>query len=202
MRHVSLDIETLGTRTGSVILSIGAVMFDPDPNNVGVAPVYPFETFITIESCQSYGLTIDPSTLGWWMTQPPEARRIFEHVREESEGVSLQTALAQFTKFLVGAGWDNWNGEPCGDLVIWGNGSDFDNALLQDAFARVGLKTPWKFYNNRDLRTLRAAVGLLTGEDAPKFKPLLPHDALSDADAQRATVQACLKTLTEHRKLP
>src|SRR5882672_3458310 len=171
-REFAVDIETLSTRADAVIMSIGACRIDTAANTMGET----FENYVTLESCIQLGMRIDPSTLRWWATQPDEARNVFERTHEDIDGVTIAGALANFTRFLLGeAEFLTWNGEPVDDIVIWGNGSDFDNAILQDAFARVGLTCPWKFWGNRDLRTLRGVTELVTGLPAPKFKPATAH---------------------------
>jgi hypothetical protein len=35
MNHIMLDIETLSRKLGAVVLSIGAVVFDPDSDRIG-----------------------------------------------------------------------------------------------------------------------------------------------------------------------
>lgn len=62
--NIMLDLETLGTCPGSVILQIGAVR-----SNNGL------ERTITIDSCLRAGLTVDGDTIGWWLRQSEAARR-------------------------------------------------------------------------------------------------------------------------------
>lgn len=38
---------------------------------------------------------------------------------------------------------------------VFGNGSDFDNAIVAETFKRVGLPVPWKYRNSRCLRTAK-----------------------------------------------
>lgn len=63
LNHCMLDLETFGTKPGSVIRSIGAVMFDLDGRT---GPE--FYRNIDEESCVKAGLTYDPSTVSWWAT--------------------------------------------------------------------------------------------------------------------------------------
>src|ERR1700721_3055421 len=93
MNHVMADIETLGTRPGSVILSIGAVAFD---HRQGLGPE--FHVKINQQSSERAGLTVDKGTLAWWMRQSPEARALLDETR--NGGVDLENALNQFTDYL------------------------------------------------------------------------------------------------------
>ncbi len=38
---------------------------------------------------------------------------------------------------------------------MWGNGSDFDNTLLEEAYRATGIKPPWRFTGNRCYRTVK-----------------------------------------------
>src|SRR6478609_2831880 len=66
--QIMLDLETLGQKPGSVILSIGACVFD----RVGVHER--FYTRVDPQSCIDAGLQADLSTFLWWMKQGDEAR--------------------------------------------------------------------------------------------------------------------------------
>lgn len=68
---VMIDIETLGTAPGSVILSIGAVAFVRDRMPEDWRE---FSSVISVESSKSCGLTTDQSTIDWWKRQDSYAR--------------------------------------------------------------------------------------------------------------------------------
>jgi hypothetical protein len=65
MINVMVDIETLGTEPGCVVLSIGAVAFDKE---MGFVEDF-YEVINTVDSF-SEGLTYDNDTLAWWKKQP------------------------------------------------------------------------------------------------------------------------------------
>lgn len=115
--HVMLDLETLGTRPGSVILSIGAVEFDL---RVGLGREFYVE--ISQYSSRHIGFTVDQDTVDWWEEQSAEARGLL--ARTSSGGLLPHVALQQFNAWL----------SP--DPLVWGNGAAFDNALLREACAR------------------------------------------------------------------
>ncbi len=68
MLHVMLDIETLGTRAGCKVLSIGAVIMTPQ------GPGREFYTTVSRDSQNRYGLVEDRETVEWWARQSPQAR--------------------------------------------------------------------------------------------------------------------------------
>lgn len=169
MGNVMIDIETLGTQSTSVIVSIGAVEF------TGSELGRSFHRRIDIDSCIRAGLTVDGRTIEWWMTQPADARKIFD-----SQGEDLGRVLADLT---VAFDWTN--------TLVWCNGMNFDLPILDNAFRAVGLETPWAYYNGRDYRTVK---GMFPKElfNSLRVDPVVAHDALEDARAQALTLQAML----------
>lgn len=135
MTHVMIDIETLGTGNDAVILSIGACKFTDldiiDSFHVGIFP----------ESCQQYGLTIDASTVMWWM-QPD---------RDEARKQLL--ALNKVDLYEALSGFVDWYGDV--SLPTYGNGASFDNVLLRNAFKVANIQCPWKFWDDRCYRTMK-----------------------------------------------
>lgn len=162
MNHVMADIETLGTRPGSVILSIGAVAFD---HRHGLGPE--FHVKINQRSSERAGLTVDKATLGWWMRQSPEARTLLEETRNGGE--TLEAALDQFHAFI----------RQFKDVRIWGCGSSFDGVLISAAYAAIGRMQPWRYVNDRCYRTLKALVPSIAME-----REGVHHSALDDAKSQ------------------
>ena len=162
MKNVMIDLETLGTKPGSVILSIGAVKFGKE----GLGDE--FYAAIELDSATRSGLTIDASTVAWWMDQSEEARKVFT----ESPRDPLFAALKNLQTYLR-------KGCTESDVKIWGNGADFDNVLLAAAYDVVNLPVPWKFYNNRCYRTMKSMSAV------PKpDREGVHHNALDDAKYQ------------------
>lgn len=182
MSHISLDTETLGTRAGCVILSIGAIAFDPHKGTLGP------KIYITInqKSSEQYGLWVDRGTLAWWMRQSPEARAVLEETR--SGGVSLPDALDQLSAFF----------RQCGpDVRVWTLGADFDLPLLVHAYAITGKRQPWRYINSRCFRTLKNLFPKVTIERAG-----VHHNALSDAEHQARHAMAIMAHMLELMRKP
>lgn len=162
MQHIMVDLETLGTRAGSVILSIGAVEFDQRSKELGCT----FYRSIQPEDCKAHGLTVDQSTLDWWEKKSPEARAVLT----DPDAVPLSDALDAFVQFWV----------QTDAVFVWGNGADFDNVLLAHAFHAVDRPIPWKFWDNRCYRTLKnVRPHIKMGPRQGTF-----HNALDDAITQ------------------
>jgi DNA polymerase III epsilon subunit-like protein len=174
MKHMMLDLETLGTVPGCVVLSIGAVEFDPS-DGLGAE----FHAAISVDDCgMDYGLTVDPLTEQWWERQSKEAR-------DAAFGGScvLREALAQFDAFYLGAE----------TTCLWGHGASFDAPVLAAAYAAIGWKEPWAYNATRCTRTLYEAAGV--DPKAPEFQVGTQHNALDDAKAQALAAIEAMRRL-------
>lgn len=170
---IMIDIETLGTRPGCVVLSIGACEFSA--KGIGEQ----FYTAICPQSCVDWGLKIEPRTTLWWMDQSQDARDFIT----KGKHVELDLALANFAKAF------KWKGKQ-----VWCNGASFDFPILSAAFDAVGKREPWEFWDVNDYRTIRNLVGREVYE-AHRVEPTVKHNALADAVAQAETLIGMLKGL-------
>ncbi len=155
--QVMLDLETLGNKPGSVILAIGAVKFS------ATKILDTFYMRVNPESCVKWGLRMDVSTVMWWLKQNEAAR-----AEIALPGGDLVAVLVEFSRWLK-----DENAE------VWGNGAAFDNVLLADAYDRVNMERPWKFWNDRCYRTVKT---LFPG--MPERRTGTHHNALDDAISQ------------------
>jgi hypothetical protein len=169
MYDVMVDLETLGNTPGCVILSIGAVGFNPETGEVSEG----FYAVVRTDSCTEYGLHTDKSTVQWWGDQSEEARKVIREAAKGTDALDLPVALGRFAVFL-----DRFGGKK--NVRVWGNGSDFDNAILAAAYRAVRSPTPWEFWNSRRFRTFRA---LNSHVPAPPRVGTF-HNALDDAQTQ------------------
>lgn len=160
-------METIGTAANSVILSIGAVYFDDDGTMHDV-----FYAVLDKTSQFEVGRIADPDIIAWWEKQSPEAQKEAYSIPEDGDRADTMTVLKALEKFIKQGGKD---------VLIWGNGSDFDNALLADLFRSFGIKQPWAFWNNRCFRTYKSEFKALASE--PNFEGI-KHHALYDAKHQ------------------
>lgn len=184
MRHyqnVMVDLETLGIRPGATILSIGAVGFDA--SGVGEDR---FHAIVNREDSRALGFVEDATTVHWWSQQSHAAQ---ETLRQADEaGFLVPEALTRFATFLADAGGYDDRGRL--RVKVWGNGSDFDNALLAAAYDRVKLPLPWPFFSNRCFRTLK---GLGLAPEPPREG--IHHNALDDAVHQARQAVRILRQL-------
>ena len=184
--HLMIDIEAFGKKADSPVVSIGAVFFDPSTGNTGSE----FYKVISLESAMASGGVPDASTIIFWLKASPEARS--ELVMDDA--IPLDDALLQLNEFI---GENAVNGPD--SVQVWGNGATYDNVLLEASYDRTGITCPWKFWNNRDVRTV-VELGKAVGCE-PRYEILFdgePHKAISDALHQVKYVSAIWQRLTEH----
>jgi len=163
-----IDIETLGTKPGCVVLAVAAVEFD------AFVHLLSYTAVIDIGSCLRRLLLVDPITLEWWTQQD------FTLQEDMFSGMaSLEGTLAQFNDFFGASGKD---------AIVWCKGMNFDFPILHEAYSRVHLPIPWHYRNIRDSRTITAVSGL-------KFeKSAGAHNPYNDCLAQiKDLQQACLR---------
>lgn len=173
--HIMLDLETLGNESDAVILSIGAVRFNPgqvESYEEMTAPFMgvprTFYTTVSIESCLKSGLKPTGSTIQWWMQQSPAAKQgVFKGTKP------LAVALDEFASFAQGA------------KALWGNGATFDNVIIENAW-RAAFDTsvkpfPIAYYHHYCFRTLKSIV---PKEKLPMIRYGTSHNALDDAVTQ------------------
>lgn len=178
MKHIMLDLETMGTKPGSAITQIGAVDFDLEGNMGGG-----FSVNISLRGNADCGLTFDPDTIGWWLDDDrAEARRsVFKGPSHD-----LKRGLQMFSKYV----------KDVKGQFMWGNGATFDNVLLTCAYDKVPTDRPWHFRDDRDMRTVVSLVKMM-GIDVPWTRVGVAHVALDDAKTQALYVQRALKGMRE-----
>lgn len=164
MVHLMIDIETLGTRNNSPILSIAAVPFDP---KTGKCYSNIFYEKIDISSYDNTPFQLNFSTLKWWLSQSEKART------EAFSGVkSIDKVIKEFHKYLTGMG----------KIYPWSHGKDFDLPILENAFSVFSLETPWKFWDTLDTRTIYYAHNINLKNI--KMEKMTKHNALHDCYLQ------------------
>jgi len=168
MKHAMIDLETLDSVPGGVILSIGAVMFDPTKTGderLGEE----FYCVVNTADCVAHGLNIDPDTQAWWAKQSAEARLVLTQAQDPEQSDTLEDALEMFADFL-----------PKG-CTVWSNGGSFDQPFLAVAYRKIGKKAPWDHWNGLCHRTI---MRLCKDEKAIRPATVLAHNALEDAKWQ------------------
>ncbi|HAK9666168.1 3'-5' exoribonuclease, partial [Escherichia coli] len=164
--HLMIDLETMGKNPDAPIISIGAIFFDPQTGDMGPE----FSKTIDLETA---GGVIDRDTIKWWLKQSREAQSAIM-----TDEIPLDDALLQLREFI-----DENSGEFF--VQVWGNGANFDNTILRRSYERQGIPCPWRYYNDRDVRTI-VELGKAIDFDARTAIPFEGerHNALDDARYQ------------------
>ena len=173
MNNIMIDIETLGTAADAVILSIGAVRFDPH----AVKDPEVTDCFYALVDLDQPDRTVTDSTFRWWLGQDEEARFPLTSKQNVVSPELLPLALFRLHTMIAKTTVEG----------VWGNGADFDNAILQHAWSHTDHKTTplWPYKANRCFRTF-IAMSDPRRECAPQMNT---HNALEDALNQARWMQ-------------
>ena len=171
---VMIDLETLATSTDAVILTIGAVRFDPFGSDIKEPAMDSFYVKVDIDSCDELGLVSNDDTIAWWAQQSKEAQA---EAFEGDDRVHIREAFDRLYKFCWGA------------KRVWSNGAAFDVPICEHVYRKLNKAIPWSFWAVRDVRT---AFDLGINPNRP---PVLAHHALQDAWNQAVGIQNVYNTL-------
>ena len=165
--HAMIDIETLGTEPDSVVLSVGAVKFDPftftDPHAKTLWRPSADEQMTADRS-------VLEDTLKWWSKQP---QHIQDEAFSEDDRQPLATFFGELNKYLVGVD------------KIWCQGPQFDMVILENLFKQFEHHQNWMFWQIMDCRTIFNMMPI----DPRKAVQQDLHSADNDAYYQAICVQ-------------
>jgi len=166
--HLMIDLETLGVQPDAVVLRVAAFAFDPEATH---APQFDAERADgrvreMDEQCDwveqvRRGRRVESGAQDFWLTQVPELR-------------DRMLSLGQETRLVLQALSDLY--ADTGSSAVWSRGS-MDVAQLVHMYKLYGLECPWRYHQERDVRTLAkvvAASAQLSDADsfnAPKHDP-------------------------------
>lgn len=173
MRDVMIDIETLDTRPSAVILEIGICPFDALKGEVGTGEAIE----VSLNDNERLRRTASAATLNWWAEQERPMPG------EGLSAVSLKQALLWLQERLHFCR----GGAPDGKVCVWANSPSFDLVILEDAFRQLGLDVPWKFWEQRDVRTVLKLAGIRKGK--------VSHLAVDDCRRQAEYVTRAYEAL-------
>jgi hypothetical protein len=157
-----LDFETLGQSADTAVLSLGAVIFTRD---AFIETRY--WSFSLHGQIASGKRTVNADTLLWWLGQGDGAKRVFQESNDV--GTLLKDFAPPFVAFVKKAG---------SDVRVWSNGATFDIPIIEHILSQQGQPVPWKFWNQRCYRTMKACFGI-----DKKFEGV-KHNALDDSKHQ------------------
>lgn len=185
---VMIDIETMANTSNSVILQIGAVVFDRVSGEIS----HKFKTNVEAQSGIDIGLEANMDTIEWWMSQSEEARSsIFAEPKQD-----ICSALETLSNWFINT-WIKVTGKKTHeydskDIKLWCHAT-FDEPILENAYHKCKLKTPWHFRSVRDIRTLVDLSEYIV--DHSETNSGVAHDALDDCIFQVDYVVKCINKL-------
>jgi hypothetical protein len=136
MTHAMIDIETLDTAPHSVILSVGAVRFDPYSNNV---PTHKTLWRPSVDEQLSADRTVSESTLEFWSQQDSAIR---DRTFTDEGRICVHDFFKHLNKYLVGVD------------KIWCHGPQFDMVIIEDLYAQYKHHKGWAYWQVCDSRTI------------------------------------------------
>ena len=172
---IMIDIESLDTSPNCVILTIGAVRFDP--KGMGVVEKLELRPMIE-EQTEKFNRVINEDTLRWWSTQSEDA---LDEAMGDRDRVSFNECMEALYKFC-------WNRR-----AVWSNGASFDIVAMESAWRNLGMRIPWPYYTVRDTRTLYEIAGVSLKDK--KYGSKTTHKAVEDAEHQAIVVQDAYRNL-------
>ena len=164
-----VDLETMAVSPRTVILTLGAVHFDPFSDEI-LDELY-FR--INIDDQDALGREVDPNTIDWWAKQDPA---IMEEAFSPDNRLPVSEAIDKFHKFAWGCD------------KFWAHGSMFDLVIIEDIYRQLNRTAPWQYWQCRDTRTLFDLAD-------PEMPQAEKHNALADAIRQAVGVQNCYRKL-------
>ena len=179
--HLMIDLETLGTDPYSLILSISAVIFNPFTGEDGKR----FELFIDPQDGLNEGFKVTGDTILWWLGQEDGPR--MEIVEKCVNGYTVSGALLQFSRFI----------EDNNVTYLWGKGPSFDLSRLTESYDKLNMTRPWKYWNERCVRTMIDLVPQT--RDIPFVGD--KHNGIDDSLHQIKQVHESLKELLKSKEI-
>lgn len=175
MRHLMIDVETMGGAPDGAVIAIGARLFTETEILQG------FEVFIDTEAAKRFG-RVDQRTMNWWSKQDPDVyKQVF------SGRVQPPDAALRLRQFI----------EEHQPKEVWAYPPHFDLLILQNLFRRVNLEWPFHYRDERCARTIKAwgASHGLNFDDC--YDGITKHLPLDDATAQAKVIQRVMSLRTQ-----
>lgn len=186
LKHILLDVETLGIRENAVVLSLGAVSFRLEPGQRNDYDSYVLDGFYVKfdvkDQVRNYGRKIEEDTLNWWKRQGATAREV---LKPSVDDVAMADGLAEFNAWIR-----DIDGFKFKDSYVWSRGTNFDFPKIESMYHQANIRSGFSTWKVRDVRTY---IDILTGSDRGVYdvretpNNFVAHHALHDAamDAYR-----------------
>ena len=164
MKHVMLDIETLGVGDKAPILSVAAVNF-----NLHTGEYLDYFTHdatlhkkISLEDNIKYGFNIEPDALRWWLKT--DANLLNETIHKKNHYTKIEDVISKLNKF-------------CLNKYVWARSPSFDINHLKRVADACNLNLNINYQKEMDVRTLQTLYPEVSNSIEFEGKA---HDALQD----------------------
>lgn len=183
--HLMIDIETLGKKPDTVVLSIGCVPFTLE-NHTYFSELVKQGIHIKFdakEQIKNYHRTVNKDTTDWWKKQSEKSRSIT--LEPSKNDCDITTGLYNLNKFIETIDYSFKNS------YVFSRRSHFDFSILNNIYESAYLSTPWNDWMIRDSVTF---IDIFAGTNTGKYdlklgekdKGFIPHYALHDAALEAA----------------
>lgn len=181
-----VDIETLSTAVNAMVLSVGAVEFDPITGEIKR------EFYYELDLSEQNGRHISASTVQWWFKQCVENQKNIDlMVKENKWKDDVKFVLIKLGAFISGN--DAHYVERAEDykkIALWACDPDFDLAILANLYEEHNLPVPWKYSEPKSVRTVRL-LSQLKNIEMPKDEA--SHNALEDCIRQAKEISTYIQ---------
>ena len=188
MKHFMVDIETLSTAVNAVVLSVGAVEFDPITGEI--KRKFYYELALS-EQKQRH---ISSDTVQWWFKQCVENQKNIDLMVKENNyknGVAfVLTRLKDFVWGYEGFSACTRRNKGYEKIAVWACDPDFDLAILANLYEEHNLSVPWKYSEPKSVRTMRL-LSQLKNIEMPKDEA--SHNALEDCIRQAKEISTYIQ---------
>ncbi|BAK75421.1 putative exonuclease, phage related [Pseudogulbenkiania sp. NH8B] len=180
-RHIIADLETMDTLPSAVILTAGLIAVEITDTGLTVLSRW-YRRLQWDTGHRQPGRTVSQDTVDWWLNQSDEA--FIQAFEDDGHRLPIWLAMQSLSAWLK-----------LHPYPIRGNGSDFDNAILQHAFQQHGLR--WPYWQNRCLRSLKGDVTQLNPDlKLPEWpEHLTKHVAIDDAEYEAHVLAVLLREM-------
>ena len=193
-KHFMVDIETLSTAVNAMVLSVGAVEFDPITGEIKR------DFYYELDLSEQNGRHISASTVQWWFKQSVENPKSIDLLLKENKwknGVEfvlhrLKDFIWGYESFRAGA---NRN-EGYEKIAVWACDPDFDLAILANLYEEHNLSVPWKYSEPKSVRTVRS-IAELHRIGLPRDNT--SHNALEDCIRQVAEIAELNRVIRQYK---
>lgn len=195
MKHFMVDIETLSTAVNAVVLSVGAVEFDPITGEIKR------RFYGELDLSEQNQRHISSDTVQWWFKQSVDNPKSIDLLLKENKWKNgVEFVLHRFKEFIWGyanflADTRNRN-EGYEKIAVWACDPDFDLAILANLYEEYNLPVPWKYSEPKSVRTVRT-IAELHNIGLPRDNA--SHNALEDCIRQVAEIAELNRVIRQYK---